>query len=511
MKASLTFALSIALLAACSAPTSLDTAIEEISSFDTSAAGGGTSGTGPRSASITAATGDLLVAFASVSANSQAAPTLTDNNGGTYTLVGRAAWQATNNMFCFVRNSLLPNASATTLTLNTDTNTAGEIVIVAYTGMTRVGANAIKQFAFEANQPADATPAVTFTLPVTTGDSVIGSVASSDTATQEPDGWTERKDVHQATPTTALEVATKSKLTGSTITYGAFESFGYAVMGVELNTSSGSPPIDAGEVDAPIVADASAIDASLIDAATIVDAHLIVDAGAAPNDAVTTSFSHGAVSQIYGHGQNPAQITRDTASSGSTFLLMMGGGETSDILRGPTDNKGNTYTQVSTEHDYIDWPGSGTAIWAKVNATGGLSTTWSQYVTLFNEITVFEIEVLNAGAAPQISTAFNQQGNEGAYSPKKGTITLTSNSVTTTGPATLIALWWGAGPTSYGDHIATPNNGFTNLEDWSKDNLNGYVQGYMAYKTVDEAGTYNVTWTYQPIQGAELWLIAVQP
>ena len=248
--------LALLLVAACSPHLSLSDTAQDVTTVDDAASGGGTSGTGPRSASITAAAGDLLVAFASVSANSQAAPTMTDSNGGTYSLVGRAAWQTSNNMLCFVRDSLLPNAIPTTLTLNTDTNTAGEIVILAYTGISRAGSAAIKQFASQANQPANATPSVTFAAPVTVGDAVVASVASSDTATQEPNGWSERKDVHQATPTTALEVATKNKLTGATITYGAFESFGYAAMGLELDASAISPPVDAGVADAPLIADA---------------------------------------------------------------------------------------------------------------------------------------------------------------------------------------------------------------------------------------------------------------
>jgi hypothetical protein len=36
------------------------------------------------------------------------------------------------------------------------------------------------------------------------------------------------------------------------------------------------------------------------------------------------------------------------------------------------------------------------------------------------------------------------------------------------------------------------------------------VQCAVAAKNVTAAGTYNVTWTSTPVQGAQLWLIAVQ-
>jgi len=36
------------------------------------------------------------------------------------------------------------------------------------------------------------------------------------------------------------------------------------------------------------------------------------------------------------------------------------------------------------------------------------------------------------------------------------------------------------------------------------------VQCAMAVKTVAAAGSYNLTWTATPIQGAQLWLIAIE-
>lgn len=488
------FTLLILAAASCSAPDTSEIT-SDVVTLATSAAGGGTTGTGARSASITTGAGDLLVACASVSANGQAAPTMTDSAGGTYALLGRAAWQTTNNMVCYAREALLPGTSAT-LTLNTDTNTAGEIVILSFAGMSRTGAAAVRQFTSKANQPAGSLGSVTFASSALTTNTTVVAIASGDISgvgTAPPSGWTERKDVHQSTPTTALEVATRaSGFIGTTITFGGTQDTEYAVMGLELDTSAASPPVDAG-VDAPHVD--AAPDAPPADAAP--------DAGA-------LGFSHGIVSQTYGSGHNPELLTRDTSAGGSTILIMMGG-KTSDIVQGPSDNKGNTYALVGAEHDYANWPGYGTTIWEAASATGGTGHTWSQFVTAFDENTMFEVEIPGAGASPTITTAFSQHDNSGTYTPSHSTVSMTSGPVTTTGPATIIALWWGAGPTSYGDHIATPNNGFTTLDAWTHDDPNGYVQGYMAYKIVPGAGTYDVTWTYHPAQGAELWLIAVQP
>ena len=402
--------------------------------------------------SITPAVNTLLVAFASVSANTQTAPTMTDNQGGTYTLVGQAYWlSSADNMFAFVRNTLVTTSTATVITLDTNTNTAAEIEVVAFAGMTRTGAAAVKQFTSHGNNTAVTVPVLTFSSNVTTTDATIVAVASGDNNAAPPSGWNERKDASQSSPVTCLETATRnSGFTGTTITYGGTQDTSYAEMALELDNSVSSPPVDAG-VDS-MVADASVVDAA--PDATPADASLV--------DAGSSTFAHGSVSQIYGTGQNPAQVTLDTSASGSTFIVAPGG-KTSDVNRGPTDNKGNTYTKVGGI-DYADYPGYGAYVWASKNAIGGTGQTWSQYVTRFDEDTTFVIEVPNAGTNPTIISSVMQHDNSGSYEPwLPGEITLTSNSVTTTGPATLIAYWWGSGPTSWGDHIATPNNGFTNL------------------------------------------------
>lgn len=365
--------LLVLLFSACSPPQlSLSNAEEAVTAYYTSSSGGSTSGSGNRTASIAAATGDLLVAFASVSGNTQASPTMTDNKGGTYALVGQALWGGSaDNMLCFVRNGLTTSAGNTTLTLDAGANTAGEIVILAYSGMARTGAAAVKQLTADANQATSTTPSIAFASPVTSGNQLLAAVASSDKYTDEPAGWNERENVYQSTPTTALEVTSgASGFTGTTVTYGSPETSGYAAMVLELDASASGPPADAGVIaDAPRIIDAVAdgsIDATMIDAhvadaalsdAASSDASVAADAGAG-------DFSYGMVFQIYGRGQTPAQITEATATSGSTFLIMPGG-YTPDVIKGPTDNKGNTYTEVGTETDFTNWPDDGTTVWRR--------------------------------------------------------------------------------------------------------------------------------------------------
>jgi hypothetical protein len=87
-------------------------------------------------------------------------------------------------------------------------------------------------------------------------------------------------------------------------------------------------------------------------------------------------------------------------------------------------------------------------------------------------------------------------------------IAVTSNRVTTTGPATLVAFWWGDAPEP-GDKTAVPNNGFMVVDSILKQGA--LIQCAVAVKNVPGAGTYDVTWEATPVQGAQLWLVAVEP
>jgi hypothetical protein len=182
-----------------------------------------------------------------------------------------------------------------------------------------------------------------------------------------------------------------------------------------------------------------------------------------------------------------------THATGSTIVVCIGRGILSAHAP-PTDNKGNTYTQIGVRHAYSIWPTSGTACYAAVSAIGGSGHVITAPVlgsSPNDENTMSVIEIVGG------SRIQDAAWNEDASSP------LTTGNVTTTGPATLIAVWWGSG---LEDHVATPDNGFTVLHSVLQ---NGpLVQMAAATKAVSGAGTYNVSWASR--EGAQLWLIAVQ-
>jgi hypothetical protein len=167
----------------------------------------------------------------------------------------------------------------------------------------------------------------------------------------------------------------------------------------------------------------------------------------------------------------------------------------------PTDSKGNApYRQLGDMHIYSHWKSSGTALYSLSSAKGGSDFSVKTSTDDHDEITLVAVEVIEG---TRIQTS---EWNE--VTLDNGPAAITSKSVTTTGPATLIAFWWGDGfPGS--PQSASANNGFQPIETNAQER-DSFVQVAVAAKTVSAAGTYDVTWTSDPEQGAQLWLVAVQ-
>lgn len=183
-----------------------------------------------------------------------------------------------------------------------------------------------------------------------------------------------------------------------------------------------------------------------------------------------------------------------TMPAGSTVIVSVGRG---DILafEPPSDNFNNgPYTQLGQTQSYTNWPRSGTALYAETDINGGSGHVISNTTPTNDEITLAAVEVYGG---PVVDFAWNEVL---AGSP------LTSGSVTTSGSATLVAFWWGdaAAPD---DKTAVPDSGFTVVESILEAGM--LVQCAVAVRHVDTAGTYNVTWTSTPAQGAQMWLVAV--
>lgn len=185
-----------------------------------------------------------------------------------------------------------------------------------------------------------------------------------------------------------------------------------------------------------------------------------------------------------------------TQSSGSTILAWVAVGHINTFSgEDPLDSYGNSYGMVGAINTYApDYPSSGAALFAVPLAAGGSGEIVTKPMPFNDEVTLAVIEVKNGGVIQDAE--FNR-----VPGPPQ-----TSLNVTTTGPATLVAIW--AGYSGGASATAVPNNSFTTIDS----QLLSYceVEAVVATKDVASADTYNVTWTATPTQEALLWLIAVQ-
>jgi hypothetical protein len=188
----------------------------------------------------------------------------------------------------------------------------------------------------------------------------------------------------------------------------------------------------------------------------------------------------------------------NTEASGSTMLVCIGRGDISGFTQVPADNKGNApYVQLGSTHAYVPlYPNSGTALYAFPMAAGGPGHSVSARTIAGDEVTLDVVEIKNGGVIQDYQWNEVLQGNP-----------LTSLNVVTTGPASLVAFWWGDG-NQYFAHTAVPDSGFRVIDSVLP--IGSYVQSAVATKDVATAGTYHVTWNSGGNEGAQLWLVAVQ-
>ncbi|MEP6882470.1 MAG: hypothetical protein ABI866_10785 [Dokdonella sp.] len=209
--------------------------------------------------------------------------------------------------------------------------------------------------------------------------------------------------------------------------------------------------------------------------------------------------SHTLLGQEEGSGVSPAVTSPiNTQANGSSFIAFNAGYASNNAI--PTDNKGNVWSAFGAPAIYRGYGGVfDVKAYVVLAGHGGASHSVSiiKNGNASGELTLPFIEIANA--AELIDVASNY--------PPAGT-TATSASVTTTGPATLIAFWWGDGGGLV--HSAIPDSGFTIIENFVLLPPNSAVQGVVAYREVAAAGTYHVTWTQSPEEGAPLWLFAFQ-
>jgi hypothetical protein len=259
---------------------------------------------------------------------------------------------------------------------------------------------------------------------------------------------------------------------------------------------TGPQPIDAAPVDG------AAIDGAPVD----VPPHLPGTPGAAAHGLAYYKFADPRYPESTTSISTPAMTT---AASGSTIVVSVGRGDIDKFAAAgalPVDAAGNApYLQQGLNPYAHPYETSGTALYTFASARGGpgfqvTTSTGRSTSGQLDEITIAAVEVVEGTQI--VGPVWNRPSQPSTSTP------ITSNSITTTGPATLVAFWWGdAFPGT--PQSATPGNGFSRI-DTNAFETGSFVQCAVAVKNVSAAGTYNVTWTSDPPQGAQLWLVAVQ-
>lgn len=218
-----------------------------------------------------------------------------------------------------------------------------------------------------------------------------------------------------------------------------------------------------------------------------------------PDLAAPSLGSHALLGQEHEYAPNPATTTPvDTQQSGSSFVVFNAG--SIGNARMPTDTHGNQWTLLGDPVVYHGYDGrfdvkAYTALAGHGGANHAVSIVKDGQPS--SELTLLFVEVRNASRLQQVAQTYASKGPSA-----------TSDTVVTTGPAVLLAVWWGDGP--FKSQWAIPGDGFTTIENFVDLPPNSAVQAVAAVRRVDAAGSYAVTWQQSPEQGAILWLMAFQ-
>jgi hypothetical protein len=217
-----------------------------------------------------------------------------------------------------------------------------------------------------------------------------------------------------------------------------------------------------------------------------------LETGAAPS-----LGSHAILAEEQGFGHSPASTPAiDTLRDGSWYLLFRGGHAANAAL--PTDTGDNVWTALGAPVVYQGYQGAyDVQGWLARDGRGGPGhvATLTKDGAPEGELTMVLVELRHASRLVDMAQTYAPAGS-----------TVQSGEITTTGPALLVAFWWGDGFVF--DNHAEPGEGFGVIEQVLALPPASAVQCAVAFRQVDRAGRWRVSWRQSPRQGAVLWLLA---
>ena len=233
--------------------------------------------------------------------------------------------------------------------------------------------------------------------------------------------------------------------------------------------------------------------------------------------------AHTLLAQPDHRGSSPAVTPPLVTAGNGSSLLVLNGGFASNAAP-PTDSYRRHWTQVGRTAVYDGYQGRfDVKAYVSLTGRGGAGHTVSidKPGKPDREITVPFVEIRHAGVLQDFAQNYPAPSLPARIAGKIGRTVdrlvsgeadsrfeMTSGEVTTTGPATLIAVWWGDG--NVRQMSAVPDDGFEVIDSFLQLPPESGVQCAVAYRRVERAGSYRVTWRGSPRQRAILWLFAFQ-
>jgi hypothetical protein len=284
-----------------------------------------------------------------------------------------------------------------------------------------------------------------------------------------------------------------------------------------LDAEAGAVPItatDAGlELGYAITAETSNVPIAGTNASLLFTRLVVALSAAVPITGTNAALVYSGSLSIGDHGYDAAinavetgtnlVFAIDTQATGSMVVVVHGGNAT-DLDDGITDDNANTYTAIDAYHQYVDWSGYGVSAWRTVlPMTGGAGHEITAQLADFDEGTAVGVEII--GGKRLLGYSWTNVSNSGSGS------TISSGNVTISEPAVLLAFWWGASTVVPGGapFTASPNGNFAVLESFLTNHANGEVPFSCAGYLESTPGTYSVTWTHTPDQGGQVLLLAI--
>lgn len=184
-----------------------------------------TTTSGTKTVTATPSLNDLVIMWTAHTGNTSATPP-TDDNGGTYSLIGSAlaTTGGTKTVRAWVRDQPFSPSVSTIFSHAPGTTSGGGILVGRVIGVSKVGIDAIRQFASQNDQAGGTTPAPVFGAAARTENALFGFLMNDSNPANltQPSGWTESNDQGYATPTTGFYAC---RISGgeanTTITWGS--------------------------------------------------------------------------------------------------------------------------------------------------------------------------------------------------------------------------------------------------------------------------------------------------